>query len=441
MRTTPRSRNGLAGVASASLLAFALAAGPANAAQSSDSNSSTDASPYANTLFGDWGGFRTSAHDAGVDIGLSYLSEPMYAFSGGKDHGGTYAGQENLTLDLDGGKMAGLTGFSIHADILARNGHNVSEKYIGDNLINAQEIYAYRNRAGRLGYLYLEQKLMGDRLDFKAGRISVMNDFGTLPTGCDFMALTICATRPLDANLGWTVFPASTWGGNVGFKATDTVSVRAGAYEVNPNLGGKYGYDWSTSDTVGTNLPLEVDFNTALGASNLPGIYKLGAYYDNTGYNEWLNPTSKSSRSGGYFLAQQMLWRSEPGTDQGLTGLAGYVYNTPKNSLFQDFAFVGVLDKGLVPGRPNDRAGLSFTYARVSKDLTDLQRQEASLSLPLSNGAPGVQTHEEVLEANYNFAFGRGISVMPDLQYVMRPSAASTYKNAWVAGAQIKIVF
>ena len=34
-----------------------------------------------------------------------------------------------------------------------------------------------------------------------------------------------------------------------------------------------------------------------------------------------------------------------------------------------------------------------------------------------------------------------GLYLMPDLQYIIRPSAASTYPNAWVAGFRISAMF
>jgi phage terminase large subunit-like protein len=41
------------------------------------------------------------------------------------------------------------------------------------------------------------------------------------------------------------------------------------------------------------------------------------------------------------------------------------------------------------------------------------------------------------LEANYHIKLYPGLYLMPDLQYIIRPSAASTYPNAWVAGFRI----
>ena len=63
-------------------------------------------------VFGDWGGLRSSLSNQGIDLGLSYLSEPAWNIAGGKALGGTYAGQQNLSADLDWEKIASMNGFS-----------------------------------------------------------------------------------------------------------------------------------------------------------------------------------------------------------------------------------------------------------------------------------------------------------------------------------------
>jgi carbohydrate-selective porin OprB len=62
-----------------------------------------------------------------------------------------------------------------------------------------------------LAYFYGEQQLFNGNVDLKAGRISVRNDFGTLPGTCfDFMSLSICANPSSTSNLSWTVFPVAS---------------------------------------------------------------------------------------------------------------------------------------------------------------------------------------------------------------------------------------
>ncbi len=42
----------------------------------------------------------------------------------------------------------------------------------------------------------------------------------------------------------------------------------------------------------------------------------------------------------------------------------------------------------------------------------------------MANGAPGVQTYEELVEGFYDFSVGHGVDLVPDVQYVHRPSGS-----------------
>jgi porin len=414
---------------------------------------STEGSPH---LFGDWGGLRSWLSKHGIELDLSYLSESAWDVAGGKARGGTYAGQENLRLDLDWEKLANLNGFSTHIDVVSRQGRNVSSQYVGDILFQAQEIYGSPavERAGvHLAYLYFEQKLFDDDVDLKAGRIPVRNDFGTLPYACYFMSLTICANRASTADLGWTVFPLANWGGMMEWKVAGPLSFKIGAYEVNANDGGDNGLEWGLAGAVGTLIPAEIDWNVKLGPQQLPGVYKVGGSYDTSGYPEWYTaanglplplttaPPRQNQRGTFYALAQQKVWQPDSDSNRGLTVLAGYEYNTPDVSLFKHFAFLGLIDRGLLPLRPNDRAGFEVAYGRVSPALSQVQQLQASLNTPLSNAVPGVETYEIILEANYNIELYQGLYFMPDVQYIIRPSAAGTYPNAWVTGFRVSARF
>jgi carbohydrate-selective porin OprB len=71
-------------------------------------------------VFGDWGGLRSRLINQGIDLDLSYISEPAWNLAGGMAAGGTYAGQENLGVDLDWEKIASINGFSTHIDFVSR---------------------------------------------------------------------------------------------------------------------------------------------------------------------------------------------------------------------------------------------------------------------------------------------------------------------------------
>jgi len=231
------------------------------------------------------------------------------------------------------------------------------------------------------------------------------------------------------------------------------MSFKIGGYEVNPNDGGEYGFAWGLNGAVGILIPAELDWNVALGPQQLPGIYKIGGSYDTASISEWFIATNgiplpltsaspqQTQRGTFYALAEQQIWRPDSYSRRGVTVLAGYEYNTPQVSLFEHFAFLGLVDAGPFPSRPEDQIGFEVAYGRVSPYLTQVQQLQAELGLPFSNGAPGVETDEIILEVNYHINLYPGLYLMPDLQYIIRPSAASTFPNAWVAGFRVSAMF
>jgi porin len=82
-----------------------------------------------------------------------------------------------------------------------------------------------------------------------------------------------------------------------------------------------------------------------------------------------------------------------------------------------------------------------FTYFAMSGALGKVQAVEADLGVPFSNSATGIQTHEMILEVNYNIHVYRGVDFRPDFQYVIRPNAQSNIHNAAVFGFKAGVEF
>src|SRR5271170_6550641 len=68
-------------------------------------------------LLGDWWGARTWLEDRGIYVGLNYYPEVAAIVAGGQRQGVDYTSQIGLSVDLDGQKMFGLTGFALHSVI------------------------------------------------------------------------------------------------------------------------------------------------------------------------------------------------------------------------------------------------------------------------------------------------------------------------------------
>jgi len=375
-------------------------------------------------LFGDWGGVRTKLSDMGIFLSFDMISEFAGNVSGGTKQGATVAGQEALGVDIDWQRLAGISGFSTHMIIVNRWGGNDSHLF-GDNLLPVQEIYgAGGDVAMHLVSAYAQQKLLDGRLDIAAGRMNVENDFASSPLYCNYMNNVLCGDPKAlpGGDIGHSAYPDGVWGGRIHFRPTPTTYVTVGVYEVSQGL---YGNDWRTgwefdgAQDSGVYVPVEIGFEPRLGDAKLPGHYKIGFGYDTSGtYKDFSSvlttpPGGTAPTHSGntqiWLLADQMLVRNGPGDQDGIIALAGFIHNNPVNSVYADQYFVGAVDRGFWPTRPQDTIAVLFTYNTVSGQLGRVQAQEQELGLPFSNKATGVQTHEMLLEVNYNihvFRFG-----------------------------------
>jgi porin len=412
--------------------------------------------PSTEHLLGDWWGARTYLENPGIYLSFDALTEFAGNVSGGVKQGATFANQAAFGFDVDWQRLAGIPGFSTHMIIVNRSGANDSALF-GDNLLPVQEIFgAGGNVALHLVSAYAQEKLFDGRLDLAAGRMNVENDFASSPLYCNYMNNALCGDPKAlpGGDIGHSAYPDGVWGGRVRVRPTQETYITTGVYEVSQGL---YGDDWRTgwefdgAQDSGVYVPVEVGFEPRLGEAKLPGHYKIGFGYDSS--NTFTNfSAALTTRSGTpapthtgntqvWVLADQMLVRQGPGDQDGIIVLGGFVHNNPQNSVYAEQYFVGALDRGFWAARPQDTAALLFTYNTVSGQLGKVQAQEQELGLPISNGATGVQTHEMLLELNYNIHVYRGLSFQPDFQYVMRPNAQSNIHNAAVFGFRAHVWF
>jgi porin len=454
-----------AGILAGLLLAFAAQAsaqtntgsqGPGAADPTSRMPAQTGVASVTEHLFGDWGGLRTKLENEGIYLSFDALTEFAGNVSGGVKQGATFANQVAFGADVDWQRLAGLPGFSTHLIIVNRTGANDSALF-GDNLLPVQEIYgAGGSVAVHLVSAYVQEKLFDGRLDLAAGRMNVENDFASSPLYCNYMNNMLCGDPKAlpGGDIGHSAYPDGVWGGRVRVQAMPDLNVVAGVYEVSQGL---YADDWRTgfefdgAQDSGVYVPVEIDYTPRLGDQQLPGHYKIGFGYDSSNtfkdFSSALTtpPGARARTHTGntqvWVLVDQMLVRQGPGDQDGIIALAGFIHNDPINSVYAEQYFVGVLDRAFWPARPQDAAALLFDYNTVSGQLGKVEAQEVALGLPLSNNATGVQTHEMVLEVNYNVHVWRGLSFQPDFQYVIRPNAQSNIHNAEVFGFRAHVWF
>jgi porin len=407
-------------------------------------------------LFGDWGGLRTRMENLGIYLSFDALTEFAGNVSGGVKQGSTFANQVGVGADIDWQRLAGVPGLSTHMILVNRSGANDSTLF-GDRLLPVQEIYgAGGNVAVHLVSAYVQEKLFDGKLDLAAGRMNVENDFASSPLYCNFMNNVLCGDPKAlpGGDIGHSAYPDGVWGGRVRVRPRSDFYITVGVYEVSQGLYGddfRSGFEFDGAQNSGVYVPVEVGYEPRFGEAKLPGHYKIGFGYDSSNTYTFFSsalttaPGVRAPTHTGntqfWMLFDQMLVRQGPGDQDGIVVMGGFIHNDPINSVYAEQYFVGAVDRGFWAARPRDAVAMLFSYNTVSGQLGKVQAQEEALGLPFSNNATGVQTHEMILEVNYNIHVWQGLSFQPDFQYVVRPNAQANIRNAAVFGCRAHVWF
>lgn len=410
------------------------------------------AAEAAPRLLGDWSGTRRGLEDNGIAVSVGYTSELAHNSSGGEREISRYADQFTFGGQFDLERLWGWNGAGFQLIVTKRNGDNLNDEAGLWLYQHVQEIYG-RGQTWWLTTLTYHQQLFDGRLQFKLGRLPVGEDFASI--NCDSQNLTFCGAPPGNiAGAYWGNWPVSQWAGWLKWQIHPKLYFKLGAYQVNPTY---LDQRWQTNNawkpsfpdgTTGALLPFEFGWTPSL--RGLPGKYLLGGWYSNAEaddlyYNSDRQPLAiyggaarqHTAQTGIYLLGRQQLSGSQR---KGLTLFANATL-TNKEVSAQDRQFALGLEYHGIFNRADDFAGLAVGATHGSKRyaayaaLYNRYAADPDMLLAIADG------YEYVTEAFYNWAVLPGLSLRPNLQYVLHPGARSRVGDVFVLGLKTAINF
>lgn len=392
-------------------------------------------------MTGDWNGTRSDLEAKGITLRGHHIAESAANPVGGLRQGAAYTEQVDAGADLDLEKLIGISGARLHVTVTQRAGQSLAANAIG-SIISVQEVYGAGQNV-RLAELSYEQFLLEDRLRLKLGWLHASDDFATSPIYCYFQNNGFCGQIAIVVNSGFTIYPTGSWGGMAKVSLAHDVYFQTGVYEVNPTLAAPAnGFKLGLSGASGVIMPAQIGWQPRLGTNGLKGHYRLGGYYDTSDVPYLGSPVGEPQalargRWGFYGQADQMIYRTAPGTDRGLTAFAVLAYAAPDTAMLEYIAQLGFLQRGTFAEREDDTIGLAISYSRISSTLVAAQNAANAVS----PGSVAVQSSETTIELNYRAQLTPWFSLMPNLQYVIRPNGVTTIPSALVLGLQVRLTF
>ena len=424
-------------------------------------------------LLGDMGGLRPALARYGVTLSILENVETFGNPTGGVRQGFEVNGLTTATLQVDTQKAFGLAGGMLNVSGLQIWGGELS----ADNLLVVQTASDISAPVGiRLWELWYQQKF-GDRFDIKIGEQSLDEEFAISPSSYFFInaASGWPALAATDLPGGGPAYPLAGLGVRARAQLTDSVTLLAGLFNGSPIP--RDSPASATSNPHGVSFPLdtgtlaiaELQYAFGSGASGkassdgpLPGIYKIGAWYDSYKFDDQQYdtiglPLASPSSNGApathhgdfslYGVMDQMIWRSKDNANRSLN-----VFFRPMFTPYQDRNLVSAsINAGFalhvpLPGRDNDVFGVEMGTVWASSGASGFDRQMQFLQPTVYTP---VRSAETVFEATYQAQITPWWQIQPDVQYFINPGAGiadpntptQTIRNELVLGLRTNITF
>lgn len=373
----------------------------------------------------------------GVELGFASTSDAIGVLAGGVSPGADLLADEYVQVRLDGRALLGARGLSAIVVGLFSQGGNPSSR-AGDiqTLDNIQAPASWR-----LFEAWVQQFLAGDRLSLLAGLYNVNSEFDAVDAagvflnssfgiegafgqsganGPSIFPVTSLAFRARALlGQGWQVQavvadgvpgdPAHPGGTHLHVGGGDGALLVAQVGYVHPVLTGL-----EPGTSVAT-LRRQRAGRTASGSA--PHDLALSA-------GVW-RYTGRSRGTGGYVTGERRLAGGRGDGPGELWAFLMLGLASDHASAVSASVVGGVSETGLLPGRPDDQAGMGLAAARRSPALPD------------SAGDLPYHRWEVTLEGTYRARLASWLGLGPDVQVILDPAAAPGASDALVVGLRL----
>jgi len=426
-----------------------------------------DPDTSTSTLSGETLGLLPNPYERyGVKFTLSYIGDGLANLSGGLRRGAVYEGRLNAAVDLDFAKLADIRGLSFHGNIFEIHGPALSRDYIGNLMpVSSLEVQA----TVRLYEAWFEQKFWNDKFSIRTGQLAADAEFITSQYANPFIAATYGwpAITAINLPSGGPAPPLAAMGMRIKAVFNENFTALLGVFDGNaagpgtddPQSRNRYGLNFRVSDPPFVIGEVQYAYNQEKTSPGLPGTVKLGGWVHTGQFDDQRfaanglsqadpsaspMPAQLTGNFGVYSVFEQLLVAfAGRESERGVGMFARASFSPDDRNLISFYADGGVVVTGPFASRPADKIGVAAAYARISDSARALDRDFEIID----NDPRPVRSAETLLTASYSAEIRKGWTVIPTLQYVIRPGGgyvgghAVPVGNATVFGARTVVKF
>jgi porin len=427
-------------------------------------------------LLGDMWGVRPFLGNYGISLGLQETSEVFGNATGGYNKGAAYDGLTMMSLGVDTQKAFGWEGGIFNVSAFQIHGRNLST----DNLGSLQTVSGIEaERSTRLWELWYQQSFLAGKMDVKIGQQSLDQEF-MVSAGSNVFINTMMGwplIPSVDLFAGGPAYPLASLGVRVRVQPINNLTILAGVFDDNPP-GGPFDDDSqvrgaSQSGTAfnthtgalafaeiqyAINQPSLGDMDYG-GSKGLPGVYKLGAWYDSAAFpdqrfdttglsladpNSNGDPRMRKNNWSVYGVFDQTVWQPNPDEPRAVSVFARLM-GAPSDRNLANFSInTGITLKAPISGRDDDTVGIGYGLAKISGRATAFDVDQNHF-----NGPYPIRGSESFIELTYQAVLAPWLTLQPDFQYVFTPGGgipnpnnpSQRIGNEAIFGARTVIVF
>ena len=383
---------------------------------------------------------KVTSADHGVVATLVYGGTTFFELDGGIERGGTYSGNLNLRLAIDGDRLFGATGLTFYVDGLWIHGGQPSE-LAGD----AQGVSNLSARPAITLYeAWAQYNFPGNRLSILVGRYDLNAEFYRLQSAGLFVNSSFGIGPEFSASgvEGPSIFPRTSLGVRLALKPKRGIVLRGAVLDGVP-VDRPDGSAGAFKRGDGLLLVSEAALlnRTADGerrspprvrigrASGLPpydhklavgGWYYTATFGDLSAVDMNGHPIQHRGSGGIYGVVDATVFRSDTASGKRMAAFLEGGLGDGRLNQFGSFVGGGLVATGPLSKRSLDELGLAVALGRNGAAYMDRQARL------------GVRTNaaESVFELTYLAQIASWLAIQPDFQCVIHPSTNAALSSA-----------